>query len=101
MPFPPDRVFFRSLRLSLLASRGGPMRARILVILSKTPLNPLALAKALSIDYKTALFHLEKLQKQQLVVKKGDGYGAVYASTFTPEQQPIFEKMVEEMGESL
>ena len=76
------------------------MRARILKTLSVKPLNPLALSKELSIDYKTAVYHLEKLQKQNLVVKKGEGYGAAYAPTFTDAQRMEFEKMMNEMGES-
>lgn len=96
-----DKFFLRALRLSLVASRGGVMRARILHALDAHHLNPLALAKMLSIDYKTAIYHLEKLQKQNLVLKKGEGYGAVYATTFTPEQRVAFHKIMEEMGESL
>ncbi|MDP2666648.1 MAG: winged helix-turn-helix domain-containing protein [Candidatus Diapherotrites archaeon] len=101
MPHGEDRVFMRALRLALLASRGGGMRGRILVTLAKQPLNPLALAKQLGVDYKTSLYHLEKLQKQNLVLKKGDGYGAVYVVTFTPDQEAIFRGMVSDMGESL
>ena len=77
------------------------MRARILKALLQKPLNPLMLAKHVNIDYKTAVYHLEKLQKQNLVVKKGKGYGATYAVTFTPEQRVAFEKILQESGESL
>ncbi len=96
-----DRVFFRALRYALMASRGGIMRARILKALLEKPLNPLMVAKILDIDYKTALYHLEKMQKQNLVVKKGNEYGAVYAATFTPDQRAAFEHLLGEMGKSL
>lgn len=69
------------------------MRARILKELCIHPLNPLALAKELGIDYKTATHHLERLMKQNLVTKKGEGYGAQYQVTFTPSQQRAFEEM--------
>ncbi len=88
-----ERIFTRALAFALSGSRGGPMRGRILVILCERPLNPLALAKTLSIDYKTALYHIEKLQKQNLLVKKGEGYGATYTPTFTPEQRVAFCEM--------
>lgn len=98
---PSDRMFGRALSIALSGSRGGPMRGRILKILCARPLNPLALAKELHIDYKTAIHHLEKLQYQHLVVKKGEGYGATYACTFTPEQRVVFEKLSQEWGETL
>lgn len=101
---PEDRlntIFLRALRFSLVASRGGPMRARILKALCTHPMNPLALAKELGIDYKTATHHLERLQKQNLVVKRGDAYGAQYHVTFTPPQKEAFMKIVEELGEGL
>ncbi len=96
-----DRVFLRALRFALIASRGGPMRARILKVLCAHPLNPLALAKELGIDYKTATHHLERLLKQNLVTKKGDAYGAHYHVTFTPAQRLAFEKIASELGEGL
>jgi DNA-binding MarR family transcriptional regulator len=96
-----DRVFLRALRFALVASRGGPMRARILKELCVHPLNPLALAKELGIDYKTATHHLDRLLKQNLVTKKGDAYGAQYHVTFTPAQRVAFEKIAQELGEGL
>lgn len=96
-----DRIFLRALRYSLVATRGGIMRARILKLLLVKPLNPLALAKELAIDYKTATHHLDKLQGQNLVLKKGDGYGSVYVPTFTPAQRAAFEEIIRELGEGL
>ena len=77
------------------------MRARILRALMDKPLNPLTLSKKLNIDYKTATHHLDKLLKQNMVVKSGNEYGAQYHVTFTPDQRAAFEEMVSEMGESL
>lgn len=96
-----DRIFLRAMRFALVASRGGPMRARILKELCKQPLNPLALAKEIGIDYKTATHHLEKLRQQNLVVKKGEGYGSQYHVTFTPAQRAAFEEIAKELGEAL
>jgi DNA-binding MarR family transcriptional regulator len=96
-----DRVFLRALRFSLVASRGGPMRGKILKELCVRPMNPLALAKELGIDYKTATHHLDRLLKQNLVTKKGDAYGAQYHVTFTPPQRAAFEEIVRKLGEGL
>jgi predicted transcriptional regulator len=96
-----DRVFARALKYSFTVSRGGIMRARILLLLLRQPSNPLVIAKALSIDYKTAAHHLEKLLQQNLVVKNGNAYGATYAPTFTPSQHEAFIRLTREMGESL
>lgn len=96
-----DRYFLRSLRLSIIGSRGGLMRARILRQLITKPINTQMLADALQIDYKTALYHVEKMQKEGWLLKQGNDYGATYKITFTPEQLAAFDKLVQELGESL
>ncbi len=63
------------------ASRGGPTRARILLLLRDLPLNPHQLARKLGLNYRTVLHHLEVLEKNGLVERLGDGYGAPYMLT--------------------
>lgn len=104
MPSPPhdfDRRFLRALRLSFLASRGGAMRARIIFLLITKPLNTQEIANALKIDYKTALYHLEKMQKEGWLLRSGEGYGSTFKITFTPDQLGAFHALAREMGESL
>lgn len=96
-----DRRFLRALRLSFLASRGGAMRARIVFLLIAKPLNVQEVANALHIDYKTALYHLEKMQKEGWLLRNGNGYGSTHKVTFTPDQLAAFHALAREMGEPL
>lgn len=59
-------------------SRGGLMRLRILLLLKKKPMNPHQLAKALNVNYRTVIYHLELLERYGLVGKLDVGYGAPY-----------------------
>ncbi|WP_229709969.1 ArsR family transcriptional regulator [Vulcanisaeta souniana] len=59
-------------------SRGGLMRLKILLILKKKPMNPNQLAKALNVNYRTIMYHLELLERYELVSRLDIGYGAPY-----------------------
>ncbi|KUO83776.1 ArsR family transcriptional regulator [Thermoproteus sp. CP80] len=72
------RSLKRVLLLILLGTRGGPARLKILARLRARPMNAHQLSKELDIDYKTARHHLEVLEKNGLVERLGEGYGAVY-----------------------
>jgi DNA-binding transcriptional ArsR family regulator len=63
----------------LAGTRGGEMRARILLMLKRRPINAHQLAIALKVDYKTIQHHLRVLLDNHVLtaVNKG-GYGAVY-----------------------
>ncbi len=61
----------------LAGTRGGPMRARILLAIKRRPANTRQVAQALGIDYKTAQHHLEVLLEHQIVTVQGK-YGATY-----------------------
>ncbi len=63
-------------------SRGGYTRARILLHLRERPMNPHQLAKALDLNYRTVLHHLDILMRHGLVSRLYEGYGAPY--TLTP-----------------
>ena len=95
------RIFLRALKQSLAASRGGPMRVRILRLLLAQPANPFTLSKSLGVDYKTITHHLSKLQHQQLVIRSEEKYGSHYRVTFTPSQREAFEKWLDESGKRL
>ena len=77
------------------------MRARILQQLIAKPMHTQALANALGIDYKTALYHAEKMQKEGWILKEGKDYGATYKVTFNHEQLAAFHSLQREMGQSL
>ncbi len=59
-------------------SRGGLMRLKILLLLRKKPMNPHQLARALNVNYRTVIYHLELLERYELVSRLDVGYGAPY-----------------------
>ncbi len=73
-----DKDLKRLLIWLIGGSRGGLMRYRILAALRKRPMNPNQLAKYLNVNYRTVLYHLEILEKNGLIIKAGEGYGAPY-----------------------
>ncbi|MEK6985076.1 MAG: winged helix-turn-helix domain-containing protein [Candidatus Thermoplasmatota archaeon] len=60
------------------ATRGGPLRIRLLAILQERPSNANQLALALGVDYKTVQHHLRVLRENRLAEPGGDGYGATW-----------------------
>ncbi|WP_243666248.1 ArsR family transcriptional regulator [Vulcanisaeta sp. JCM 16159] len=48
-------------------SRGGLMRLKILLLLKKKPMNPHQLTRALNVNYRTVIYHLELLERYELV----------------------------------
>lgn len=69
----------RILHYLIAATRGGIMRARIIEVINKKPMNLNQLSKSLKIDYKTAQHHIKVLVSNHILttVNKGN-YGAVY-----------------------
>jgi DNA-binding transcriptional ArsR family regulator len=61
----------------LAGTRGGEMRARILCLLQKRPMNANRLAAELKVDYKTVQHHLIILSKNGMLSSHGE-YGALY-----------------------
>ena len=66
----------------LEGSRGGRMRAKILLLLKEKPMNPNQLAKAIGANYRTITHHLKVLEEHGLVRRlRGKSYGAPYVLT--------------------
>lgn len=59
-------------------SRGGDSRIKIIESLKNTPKNANQLANELSLNYRAIQHHLEVLERNNLVTKVGDKYGANY-----------------------
>lgn len=69
----------RKLLLYLFTStRGGFTRLRMVIHLLDKPYNTHQLAQALELDYKAVQHHLKVLEKNNLVSKIGEKYGAIY-----------------------
>lgn len=64
----------------------------------ETPQNANQLANALKVDYKTARYHLEVLQKNHIVTSVGDKYGATYFLTQAMEDNySVFEEILKKI----
>lgn len=69
----------RKLLLYLFTStRGGYTRLRIIMLLLKQPYNTHQMAQELDLDYKAVQHHMRVLEKNNLVTKIGEKYGAIF-----------------------
>ena len=65
---------------SVFTGMGGRYtRLRILCEIVEVSLNALQIAKKLNLDYKTIIYNLQVLIKNNLIVKEGNGYGDLYS----------------------
>ena len=62
-------------------TRGGKKRLEIVTLLANSPLNTNQLSRELRIDYKAVQHHLNVLEKNNMIIKDGKRYGAVYIIT--------------------
>ncbi|MEM4495379.1 MAG: winged helix-turn-helix domain-containing protein [Candidatus Caldarchaeum sp.] len=91
----PIKTFFRWV---LLGTRGGPTRLLIILKLRDGPANANQLAKALRLNYKTILHHLEFLIENNLVEADEGRYDVKYRlSPVLSENMDILESVVSEV----
>ena len=74
----PDRDARRLLMYVFTGTRGGYTRLRIILLLSERPFNTNQLASEMGLDYKAIQHHLGVLEKNNLVTKVGEKYGATF-----------------------
>ena len=60
------------------STRGGYTRLRIIMLLLKQPYNTNQLAHELDLDYKAVQHHMRVLEKNNLVTRIGEKYGAIF-----------------------
>lgn len=65
------------------STRGGFTRLKIIMLLLERSYNTHQLAQELDLDYKAVQHHMKVLEKNNMVLKLGDKYGAIFhLSTF-------------------
>ena len=74
----PDKETKKLLFYIFTSTRGGYTRLRIIMMLLERPLNTHQLALELSLDYKAVQHHMKVLEKNNIVSKIGEKYGAIY-----------------------
>jgi DNA-binding transcriptional ArsR family regulator len=88
-----------SLWYLLAGTRGSVNRARIVRTLDEQPRNANRLSEAIDLDYNTVRHHLDTLREHEVVVRSGDGYGAIYRLSERFEaNREVYERVVEAVG---
>jgi DNA-binding transcriptional ArsR family regulator len=83
----------------IAGTRGGAMRAQIIMALKETPMNANQLANLLGVDYRTIRHHLEILEKNKIVTSAGSKYGVTYFLTPIMEENfNVFREIWEKIG---
>lgn len=91
-----------SLWYLLAGTRGSENRAHIVRALDEQPRNANRLAEAVDLGYNTVRHHLDTLREHEVVVRNGDGYGAVYRLSDQFEQhREVYERVVEAVDHPL
>ena len=73
LPYAKNLLFY-----VFVGSRGGDSRMRIMESLKTLPKNINQLANDLGLNYRAIQHHIEVLEKNNLIAKVGDKYGANY-----------------------
>jgi predicted transcriptional regulator len=74
----PDRATRKLLLYLFTGTKGGYTRLKIIMSLETRPLNTHQLAKEMGFDYKAIQHHMKVLEKNNLVTKVGEKYGAIF-----------------------
>ncbi len=79
----PDKQTRKLLLYLFTSTRGGFTRLRIIIHLLEQPYNTHQLSKELDLDYKAIQHHMKVLEKNNMISKIGEKYGAIFhLSTF-------------------
>ena len=74
----PDRGSRKLLLYLFTGTKGGVTRLKIIMNLEARPLNTHQLSKEIGLDYKAIQHHMRVLEKNNLVTKVGEKYGAIF-----------------------
>ena len=74
----PDKQTRKLLFYLFTSTRGGFTRLRIIMSLLEKPYNTHQLSQELELDYKAIQHHMKVLEKNNMVSKIGEKYGAIF-----------------------
>ena len=74
----PDKQTRKLLLYLFTRTRGGFTRLRIIMYLLDKPYNTHQLSKVFDLDYKAVQHHMKVLEKNNMVSKIGEKYGAIF-----------------------
>jgi predicted transcriptional regulator len=98
---PTDPYAKRLLWFIFMGSKGGLNRIRLISHIRNRPLNANQLAKEMNLDYKAIQHHVGVLEKNNLITRVGDKYGATFfMSTFLEVNLEVFDEIVHKLEQS-
>ena len=101
MLIPTRNVFRRTLMMQIAATRGGPVRLKILMTLENKPYNINEISQKLSLDYKTVQHHVRVLEKSGLISSVGKRYANAYTlSPLIIAHKDVLKEILANMGKS-
>jgi predicted transcriptional regulator len=84
-----------------MGSKGGLNRIRFISLIRNKPLNANQIAKEMNLDYKAIQHHVGVLEKNNLITRVGDKYGATFfISTFLEVNLDVFDEIVSKLEKS-
>lgn len=97
-PRKPDRATRKLLLYLFTGTKGGYTRLKIIMHLEARPLNTNQITNILGLDYKAVQHHVKVLEKNNLVTKIGERYGAMfYLSNFLEINMECLSEVIEKL----
>ena len=98
----PDKQTRKLLLYLFTSTRGGFTRLRIIMHLLDQPYNTHQLSKELDLDYKAIQHHMKVLEKNNMVSKIGEKYGAIFhLSTFLEINIGALDEAIEKLDRKM
>ena len=98
----PDKQTRKLLLYLFTSTRGGFTRLRIIMHLLDQPYNTHQLSKELDLDYKAIQHHMKVLEKNNMVSKIGEKYGAIFhLSTFLEINISTLDEAIEKLDRKM
>ena len=98
----PDKQTRKLLLYLFTSTRGGLTRLRIVMHLLDQPYNTHQLTKELGLDYKAVQHHMKVLEKNNMVSKIGEKYGAIFhLSNFLEINISTLDEAIEKLDRKL
>ena len=98
----PDRDSRKLLLYLFTGTKGGYTRLKIIMTLEATPSNTHQLSLELGLDYKALQHHMKVLEKNNLVNRVGEKYGAIFhLSTFLEINIRTLDEAIEKLDRKM
>ncbi len=98
----PDRNTRKLLLYLFTGTKGGHSRLKIIMHLEARPFNTHQLAQELKMDYKAVQHHMRVLEKNNLVTKVGQKYGAIFhLSNFLEANISSLGEVIEKLDQKM